>query len=246
MYKVWIKRNFREIQSIGEETYKIVVEKLMESYLQVSHSITLLRMILYVPLPILLISLKFLLIHTVYILWSVFHVCASKLLIGCTYNKENGKNRSIWWYHNNQTRICQSLFWNMIHTYRTGGCQQCLHLHRLELPLWLNHVWLTLFFRNMAFASHTGKVLKFWPQILNLLEIWAQMMYGSSHVGSLLVNLILGLELWNGCIKGYRPGMKIPSSDPESAHQIGPDDIWFMSFGEGNPTPSWCSKLICL
>ena len=28
MYKVWIKRNFREIQSIGEGTYKIVVERL--------------------------------------------------------------------------------------------------------------------------------------------------------------------------------------------------------------------------
>jgi len=40
--------------------------------------------------------------------------------------------------------------------------------------------------------------------------------------------------------------MKIPSSDPESAHQIGPDDIWFMSFGGGDPTLSRCSKLICL
>ena len=28
MYKVWIKRNFREIWSIGEGTYKIVVERL--------------------------------------------------------------------------------------------------------------------------------------------------------------------------------------------------------------------------
>jgi hypothetical protein len=40
--------------------------------------------------------------------------------------------------------------------------------------------------------------------------------------------------------------VKIPSSDPESAHQIGPDDIWFMSFRGGNPTLSWCSKLIWL
>jgi len=31
--------------------------------------------------------------------------------------------------------------------------------------------------------------------------------------------------------------MKIPSSDPESAHQIGPDDISIMSFRGGNPTP---------
>src|ERR1700727_2082205 len=30
--------------------------------------------------------------------------------------------------------------------------------------------------------------------------------------------------------------MKIPSSDPESAHQIGSDDIWFMSFRGGNST----------
>jgi hypothetical protein len=41
------------------------------------------------------------------------------------------------------------------------GCQQCLHLHQLELLLWLNYVLLTLFFRNMALAGHTGKVLKF-------------------------------------------------------------------------------------
>ena len=192
--------------------------------------------ILYVPSPILWISLKLFLIHTLYILWSVF-ACASRLLMWCTYNKGNGKKRSIWWYHNNQTRICQSLFWNMIHTYRTGGCQQCLHLHQLELLLWLNHVLLTLFFRNMALAGHTHNILKFWLQILNLLEIWAQMIYGSSHVGSLWVNLILGLEHSNGCIQGYRPDMKIPSSDPESAHQIGPDDILFMSFRGGNPTP---------
>ena len=28
MYKVWIKNNDREIQSIGEDTYKILVERL--------------------------------------------------------------------------------------------------------------------------------------------------------------------------------------------------------------------------
>ena len=27
MYKVWIKRNYRKIQSIGKGTYKIVVEE---------------------------------------------------------------------------------------------------------------------------------------------------------------------------------------------------------------------------
>jgi hypothetical protein len=31
--------------------------------------------------------------------------------------------------------------------------------------------------------------------------------------------------------------MKIPSSDPESAHQIGSDDILFMSFRGGNQNP---------
>jgi hypothetical protein len=63
------------------------------------------------------------------------------------------------------------------------------------------------------------------------------MIYVSSHMGSPFINLILGLEYQNGCIKGYRPDMKIPSSDHESADQIGPDDIWSMSFRGGNPTP---------
>jgi len=164
----------------------------------------------------------------------------------CTYNKENGEKSLIWLYHNNQTQIWQSLFWHMIYTYRTSGYQQYLHLYRLEHLLWLNQVLPTLFFRNMALAGHMGKILKFWLQILNLLEIWAQMIYGSSHMSSPLVNLILGLEHRNGCIKGYRPDMKMPSSNPESTHQIGPDDIWFMSFKGGNLTSSWCSKLICL
>jgi len=38
--------------------------------------------------------------------------------------------------------------------------------------------------------------------------------------------------------------MKIPSSDPESAHPIGLYVIWFMSFRRFNLTPSRCSKLI--
>jgi hypothetical protein len=29
-YKVWIKRNYEEIQSIGEGTYKIVLKSVME------------------------------------------------------------------------------------------------------------------------------------------------------------------------------------------------------------------------
>jgi hypothetical protein len=153
--------------------------------MKVSPSMTLLKMILYVPQPILWISLKFLLVHTLYILWCVFHACALRLLMWCTYNTENGIKSSTWLYHNNQTKICQSLFWNMIHTYRTSGYQQCLHFHRLEHLLWLNQVLPTLLFRNMALAGHMGKIWKCWLQILNLLEIWAQMIYGSSCTGSL-------------------------------------------------------------
>jgi hypothetical protein len=48
-------------------------------------------------------------------------------------------------------------------------------------------------------------------------------------VVSLLVNLILGLEYQNICSKGDRPDMKIPSSDPPSVHQIGPDNVLMTS-----------------
>jgi len=78
----------------------------------------------------------------------------------CTYDKENGEPSSIWLYHNNQTKICQSLIWNMIHTY-SSGYQQYLHICWLEHLLWLNHILPTLFLRNMALAGHTGKILKF-------------------------------------------------------------------------------------
>jgi hypothetical protein len=200
----------------------------------------------YVPSSILWISLWFLLIHTLYILWSVFQACASILLIGCTYSKWNGKKCLIWLYHNNQTKICKSLFWNVIHAYRNSGYQQYQHLYQLEHLLWLNQVLLTLFFRNIDLAGHTGEIWWFWCQIQNLLKNWTQEMYRPTYVVSLWVNPILGLEYQNIHSKGDRSDMKIPSSDPESAHQIGPDDIWFMSFGGGNPTPSRCSKLICL
>jgi len=40
--------------------------------------------------------------------------------------------------------------------------------------------------------------------------------------------------------------MRIPSSDPESAHQIGLDDIWFMSSRGDDLIIFQCSKLICL
>ena len=159
-------------------------------------------------------------IQTLYILWSVFHACATRLLMRCTYDKENSEPSSIWLYHNNQTKICQSLIWNMIHTYRSSGYQQYLHICWLEHLLWLNHILPTLFFRNMALVGHTGKILKFWLQILNPLKIWAQMIYGSSHMGSILVNLILGLDHWNGCIKGYRSATKILCADSESPQKL--------------------------
>jgi hypothetical protein len=170
MHKVWIKRNSRDIQNSGSKAsyasytfYDTLKDNFVCSFTN---------------------TVNFLLIDTFYILWSVFHACASRLLMGCTYKKENGKRSWIWLYNNNQTKICQSLFWNMIHTYRTRGYQQYLHFYQLEHLLWLNHILPTLLFRNMALAGHMGKLLKFWLQILNLLEIWAQMIYGSSHMGS--------------------------------------------------------------
>jgi len=114
--------------------------------------------ILYAPSSILWISVWFLLIHTLYILWCVFHACASRLLMGCNYYKWNGKKCLIWLYYNNQTKICQSLFWNVIHAYMTSGYQQYLHFCQLEHLLWLNQVLLTLFFRNMNLAGHMGGI----------------------------------------------------------------------------------------
>jgi hypothetical protein len=93
-------------------------------------------------------------IHTLYILWSVFYVCASRLLMRCIYSKKNGKMCFIWLYYSNQTKIYQSLFWNMIYTYRTNECQKCLHFYQLEHLLYTNQVLLTL--RNMHLAGHTG------------------------------------------------------------------------------------------
>jgi hypothetical protein len=78
----------------------------------------------------------------------------------CTYNKENGKKSSVWLYHNNQATICQSLFWNMIHTYRTSGYQQCLHFHQLEHLPWLNQVFADITFQKYGFSRPHGQNLK--------------------------------------------------------------------------------------
>ena len=66
-----------------------------------------------------------------------------------------------------------------------------------------------------------GGIWWFWFQIWNLLEIWTQKTYRTTYVVSFLVNLILKLEYQNICNKSNRSDMKIPSSDHESAHQIG-------------------------
>jgi hypothetical protein len=87
---------------------------------------------------------------------------------------------------------------------------------------------------NMTIIHDTDGNLKFWLQIQNRLEIWALMIYRSSHVGSLIVNHILGLEHWYSCCKGYRSDMWISSSDLESTHKIGPDDVQIRSFGQGH------------
>jgi len=85
------------------------------------------------------------------------------------------------------------------------------------------------FFRNMHLSAHMGGIWWFWLHIWNLLKIWTQKTYRPTYVVSLWVNLILGLEYWNIHSKGNRPDMKIPSSDPPSAHQIGPDDVLMTS-----------------
>jgi hypothetical protein len=187
--------------------------------------------LLCAPSPILWISLWFLLIHTLYILWSVFHACASRLLMGCIYNKWNGKKCSIWLYHSNQTQICKIVFWNVIHTYRTSGNQQYLHFYQLEHLLCPNQVLPILFFRNMHFSSHTGGIWWFWLQIQNLLKIWTQKTYRPTCVVSLWVNLILGSENWNIHNKGDKPDMKISCPDSESRQKTLLDTGWTTPFG---------------
>jgi len=83
----------------------------------------------------------------------------------------------------------------------------------------------------MHLSGHTGGIWWFWLHIWNLLEIWTQKTYRPTYVASLWVNLILGLEYQNIYSKGDRPDMKIPSSDPPSVHQIGPDDVLMTSVG---------------
>src|ERR1700679_1302281 len=60
----------------------------------------------------------------------------------------------IWLYHSNQTKICQSVFWNVIHTYRTSGYQQYLHSYLLEHLLWTNQV-LPIFFSEICIYQAT-------------------------------------------------------------------------------------------
>ena len=110
--------------------------------------------------------------------------------------------------------------------------------------LQLNQVLPILFSTNMVIAGHTGRILKFWLQILNPLEIWVQKIYRSTHIMLLWVNLILGLEYQNSYNVSYKLDIKIPISDPESVHQIGPDGIWIKSFGGGHVMFSLYPRLI--
>ena len=85
----------------------------------------------------------------------------------------------------------------------------------------------------MVIPGHMGGISQFWLHIQNPLKIWCQDMHRGAHMVSLWVNLILELWCQNSCSKGHRPDMKVPSSDPESTHQIGLDYVKIMWFGEG-------------
>jgi len=150
MYKVWIKRNYREIHSIDEGTYKIVQKNVIECETCRYYSIKPFYHSFVCPF-INTVNFSIIpLIHTLYILWSVFHACASRLLMGCTYNQCNGKKYLIWLYHNNQTKICQSLFgmW-FIHkgpvytssTYISIGQNICYGWIKF-CPHWLSEIWI--------------------------------------------------------------------------------------------------------
>ena len=97
----------------------------------------------------------------------------------------------------------------------------------------------------MHLPGHTDGIWWFWFHIWNLLKIWTQKTYRPTYVVSLWVNLIQGLEYWNIHNKGDKPDMKIPSSDPPSAHQIGPDDV-LMTSVRGYYTMSFPIALINL
>jgi len=51
---------------------------------------------------------------------SVFHMCASKFLVGYLCIGQNGINYMIWIYQDNNSILCCNLFWTMIHTYNTS------------------------------------------------------------------------------------------------------------------------------
>ena len=52
--------------------------------------------------------------------WSVFHMCASKLLVGYLCIGQNGTNYMIWLYQDINQMLCCNIFWTMIHTYNTS------------------------------------------------------------------------------------------------------------------------------
>jgi len=117
-------------------------------------------LVLYVPFTNNTVNffLKFLLIHTLYILWSVFSsLAASRLLIWCTYNQNKMVKKELNLVYISQPtrpKICQkSLFgiW-FIHIGLVDTSSAYISIHWKHL-LWLSQVLPTLFFRNMAFSK---------------------------------------------------------------------------------------------
>jgi len=192
MYKVWIKRNYREIHSIDEGTYKIVFKNVMECKLV---NTILWAFYHYFACPYQYCEFlynSFLDSYFVHTMEVVFHACASRLLMGCTYNKWNGKKCLIWLYHNNQTTICQSLFWNVIHTLKDPVDTSSTYIF---IGWNICYGWIKFCpfgCQKYGFSSHTGEFddlisdseisSKFEPRKHIDLHMWCQ----------LWVNLILG------------------------------------------------------
>jgi len=159
------------------------------------------------------ISLEFLL-TTLYAYYGVYFMLVTTNCELIIYDKENGNQANLVISQNQTKYVKVSL--DMIYTYRlvdTSSTYISLLKHLLGWITFCQHIS-----RNMDLAGHT---VKFWNSDCNSesLEIESRW-YMDHHMGSLVVNLILGSDHQNGCIKGYRQDMKIPFSDPWSAHQI--------------------------
>ena len=97
--------------------------------------------------------------------------------------------------------------------------------------LQLNQVLPILFSTKMVIAGHTGRILKFWLQILNHLEIWVQKIYRSAHIMLLWVNLILGLEYQNSYNVSSVATAWLESRKPNKPSRIEAEPSCCNSFG---------------